>query len=123
MDYEVIKTYGGEGTPHTVVKVSEDVYFLVVNFYGNSWCAWKTTYNEECQEWRDSVSIANSKYNKPLETFDEFVEKCISVMDTCPECGKHIPLNEQKRVGFANRCCPDCYPKMKEKLEYKGWTC
>lgn len=123
MDYEIIETYGEKDTPHTIVKIAEDVHLLVVNYYGKSWCAWKATYSERYQAWRGSVCIAESDKFKPLETFEEFVARCVSVMNTCPVCGKHIPLNEQKMVGFADRCCEDCYPKMKEKLEYPGWTC
>ena len=38
----------------------------------------------------------------------------------CPECGaKDV---DTVRVAFANRCCEQCAPKLRAKLEKPGWT-
>jgi hypothetical protein len=37
----------------------------------------------------------------------------------CPECGANDV--DTVRVAFANRCCRDCAPALKAKLEKPGW--
>lgn len=54
--------------------------------------------------------------------FEAFIADCLKIVNTCPECGNYCPISEQMLVGFANRACPECYPKLKAEIEKPGWT-
>lgn len=40
---------------------------------------------------------------------------------TCPVCGRNVGGANIVRVAFANRCCVDCAPELRQQLETPGW--
>ena len=55
------------------------------------------------------------------DSLDTVIGKAINKLNICPVCGKSVPFSEQHQYSFANRCCKDCLPAMKEKYEQPGW--
>lgn len=41
-------------------------------------------------------------------------------IETCGYCGAHPVKTE--RVGFAGRCCVECLPEMRRRIETPGWA-
>lgn len=120
MDWNIIETI--EEGKEFIVELENGVKLMVCKFYPNTaYHAWEAFYREETGEWHSGKSIHTA--NTIDDELVDFIYECTMFMDVCPHCAKEIPLNEQKLVGFANRCCPDCYPKLKKELEYPGWTC
>lgn len=120
MDYNIIETI--EEGKEFIVELDNGIKLMVCKFNPNTaYHAWEAIYSEERSEWRSGKSIHTA--NTTDTALVDFIYECSVLMNVCPKCGKEISLNEQKLVGFANRCCPDCYPKLKKELEYPGWTC
>lgn len=99
-----------------IVETPEAMLY-VGNFYNKHLSAWEAIQRND-GSYTDGMGIHSTDN---VEDFDGFIEECRKVVNICPKCGKYVPLKEQKRVAFANRCCSDCYPALKAKLEYPGW--
>ena len=67
------------------------------------------------------LSWLNVGYYSVEDNLSTIIAKAQNDLNTCPECKKPTPFNEQSGVSFAGRCCKDCLHSMKKEHEYPGW--
>lgn len=103
----------------TWVVNTPEVDLYVADIYGTLY-AYTVTYLRPSNKAYSGMFI--HKASEKDADFEAFIADCLKVVNICPECGNYCHIKEQMHVGFANRACPECYPKLKAEIEKPGWT-
>lgn len=102
--WKISPTYSGEdvGTAFSLAKNGWTASGIVRGNPADSLCIWGP----------DSLQV------KVPEVYS--MASLIEALKICQYCdAKDIPTS---RVSFAGRCCLNCLPEQKRRLEYPGWT-